>query len=902
MWHVYACSMSLTRDDFGFLEEDYVRMTGYTPPPPDVQRPCTPGSKSLNDVKQMQVKKPKASLWKRGKRKIAKWSSTTNVNSVKAEPPVPNKGEGVWDDDELIEDYVQMGNKKHSSPAVLGWQINPKTRSLGDLLDRCPQDQYDTPKPQNLLQPRLPPRPGELLPPFHPENLLCHSYEDCEVQLKPKPDSEAWDTRSIATTVSLSRDEGLQSQLEVTQKYKSTSESYSLQDLGANITLPQFLRVTKGYYSADEDESLSEGDLLVAYCTKRRDCVLAEDPSGTQFAIPLNSNLKFVLSPMHVTDISEIQNMPKTFCPTVADLAGLSHLPCVVKAVQGYTGETEYESVHKNTILFLEAKAERDGKVVLIAKDVNGKEYGLREDCCAGFSISISDTWLFLSEIVRNSTYPQRVFIVTENLPARPLTLLASEQRSYLVASSDISGLHDYHSDFILEIPLHIDVEVECVAHSEKDNTDALKKAARAIYQRIKTRPGHLVSETPKSGNDTVFQEELYSAISSLEDLQLIRSNAAPHNVKPKLLPKPAIRKNKGASQAAASTGMSAPAPSPPQTGTEGGQCHTSEPTSTARAPMSEDQLKLHMMRANRPLPLPPEATMSDVYNTPSGMPATLPAIQRAPPTAAEQRPLPPLPDVDAGNGLYSTPSGLPVNGHPLSTSRENLLTNALYVNHNPAPLSLSQCLDAQSRTDCTTSSQSAVQMTERPDSKHSHSRMIQEQAPLPSIPVGDDILTDVREKLVVLENRMHSLHALNHGNPSVMGPVGPYKEMEKELARVRGRQIKLEARIAEYEQRLSRLEAASRQQTTSPSIPSDMTKENKAALMSLSQEDIVQVLVSLRLDCYGERFAQEGIDGPALACMTEQAMDELGMSKVQQARLLPVVNGFRSAIELLEN
>lgn len=898
MRHVYACNMSLTRDDFGFLEEDYVRMTGYTPPPPDVRRPNTPGSKSLSDVKQMQVKKPKASLWKRGKRKIAKWSSTTNVNSAKAEPPVANKGEGVWDDNELIEGYVDMRQKKYSSPAVLGWQINPETRSLGDLLDCCPQDQYDTPRPQNLLQPCLPPRPGELLSSFHPENLLCHSYEDCEVQLKSKPDSEAWDTRSIATTVSLSRDEGLLSQLEDTQKYKSTSESYSLQDLGANVTLPQFLRVTKGYYSADEDESLSEGDLLVAYCTKRRDCVLAEDPSGTQFAIPLNSHLKFVLTPMHVTDISEIQDMPKTFCPTIADLASLSHLPCVVKAVQGYTGETEYESVQKNTILFLEAKAERDGKVVLIAKDMNRKEYGLREDCCAGFSISISDTWLFLSEIVRNSTYPQRVFIVAENLPARPLTLLASEQRSYLVASSDISGLHDYHSDFILEIPLHIDVEVECVAHSEKDNTDALKKAARAIYQRIKTRPGHLVSETPKSGNDTVFQEELYSAISNLEDLQLIRSNAAPRNVKPKVLPKPAVRKNKGASQVAASTGASAPAPSPPQTGTEDGQCHTSEHTSTVRALMSENQLKLHMMRANRPLPPPPEAAMSDVYNTPSN----LPAVQRAPLTAAEQRPLPPSPDVDAGGGLYSTPSGLPVNGNPLSTFKENLPTTTLYVNHNPAPLGSHPHLDAQSRTDYTTSSQSAVQMTEQPESKHSRSGMIQEQAPLPSIPVGDDILTDVREKLVVLENRMHSLHALNHGSPSIIGPVGPYKEMEKELARVRGRQMKLEARIAEYEQRLSRLEAASRQQTASPSIPSDVTKENKAALISLSQEDIVQVLVSLRLDCYGERFAQEGIDGPALACMTEQAMDELGMSKVQQARLLPVVNGFRSAIELLEN
>lgn len=896
--------MSLSQDELGFLQDDYVSMTGCTLPPPDVRRPSTPGSKSLNDVKQMRVKKTKPSLWKRGKHKIAKWSSTTTVNSVKADPPAENGAAGVWSDDDLLnEDYVEMGRKKISSPAILGWNTDPETRSLGDLLDCGPQDQYDIPRSQNALKPALPPRPDALFSQFHSDTLLRHSYEECEIQPKPKQNDGEWDTRSIATTYSLSRDEGLLSQLEDSQKYKSTSESYSLQDLGANISLPQFLRVTKGYYSPDEDESLSEGDLLVAYCTKKRECVLAEDTSGTQFAIPLNSNLKFLLIPMHVTDISEIQNMPRAFCPTVADLSALAHLPRVVKTVQSYNGETDYESVKENTILILETKAEKDGKVVLIARDMSGKEYGLREDCCAGFSLSTSDTWLFLSEIVRNSTYPQRVFVTTENLPARPLTLLASEEKRYLVASSDISGLHDYHADFILEIPLHIDVEVECVAHCEKDNSDALKKAARAIYQRINTCPGHLVSATPKSESDTQFQEELYSAISNLEDLQLIRSNAAPQNVKPKVLPKPAARKHKGPSRVAASAVAAAPALSPHQAGTEDVQRHSSKRKSASRPPMSDDELKRHIERANRPLPPPPEATMSEVYNSPSGIPAVLEATQRAPLTAAEQRPLPPLPDMDVGSTLYSTPSGLPVNGHSPPNSRENLLSNALYVNHNPSSQSSSQRLDVSSRTDSASPSLSTVQMAEQPGSGLSHSVITHEQVSLPSVSsVGGDILTDVREKIVVLENRMNSLHAFNHRNPSVMGPVGPYKEMEKELARVRGRQMKLEAHIAEYEQRLSRLEAVIRQQTTSSSIPSDVTKENKAAIVSLSQEDIAQVLTSLRLDCYIERFAQEGIDGPVLACMTEQAMDELGMSKVQQARLLPVVNGFRSATELLEN
>ena len=889
--------MSLSQDDLGIMEDQYVQMTspmpGYKSPPPEVRRPNTPGSKSLNDVKHMQIKKPKASLWKRGKRKIAKWSSSTNVSSSKAEPSAFDRGEDTHiDDDELEEDYIQMGRKKHSSPAILEHRISPETRSLGDLLDCYPQDQYDAPRSQTLTQPPLPPRPATKFP--H-GSLLRHPYEECAIGQKAQGDSD-WDTRSTITTISLSRDEGLLSQLEDTQKYVSTSESYSLQDLGASITLPQFLRVTKGFYSANEDESLSDGDLLVAYCTKTRDSVLAEDPSGTQFAIPLNSNLKFVVAPMNVTEIGEL---PTAFCPTVADLVRQPHLPCVVKVVQDYNGETEYESVQGNTILFLAAMAEKDGKVTLIAKDVNGKEYGLREDCCAGFSLNHSDTWLFLSEIINNSTYPQRVFIITENLPARPLTLLSSERTNYLVASSDISGHHDYHSDFILEIPLHIDAEVECVAHNEKDNRDALKKAARAIYQRIKTQPGHLVSETPKSDSDAKFQEELYGAISDLVDLQSMRSNAVPKDLRLQVAPRPAARKNKSTSQVATSAVTSAPSPSP-QSGMEDGQSYTSEHKSTVTPPLTGGSLKLHMMRSNRPLPPPPSAAMSYEFHVPSNIPATLTAGMRAPSTPAKTQPLPVLPDTDVGNAVYSTPSGLPVNGHPHSNSGETLLTNALYMNHNPNPPSPNQRPPAQIQTDCSTS-QTGAQMSERPEYVHSHTRISQEQVPLPSIPLGSDILTDVREKLVVLENRMHSLYA-NHPNPSIMGPIGPYKEMEKELARVRGRQMKLEAHMAEYEKRLSKLEATSMQQATSSlSIPSDPMEANKAALLTLSQGDTAQVLVALRLECYCEQFAHEGIDGPVLACMTERTLDELGMSKMHQARLLPVVNGFRSATELLK-
>ena len=106
--------MSLSQDELGFLQDEYVSMTGYTPPPPpEAKRPSTPGSKSLNDVKQIQVKKTKPSLWKRGKHKMAKWSSTTNVTSAKAEPPVGKSTEDMCSDDDMLnDDYIPMRRKE----------------------------------------------------------------------------------------------------------------------------------------------------------------------------------------------------------------------------------------------------------------------------------------------------------------------------------------------------------------------------------------------------------------------------------------------------------------------------------------------------------------------------------------------------------------------------------------------------------------------------------------------------------------------------------------------------------------------------------------------------------------------------------------------------------------------
>lgn len=312
--------------------------------------------------------------------------------------------------------------------------------------------------------------------------------------------------------------------------------------------LPQILKVTRGQGfqwqtgTSKERETLRTGDFVLAHCKKARYIVKAITPSGIKIVIPLNSHLKFVLAPKGVSEIAHMTRYSQGLYPNVESLSQQPQLPIVVRTTAAHNADAESESVVKDRILFPRAIAKKNesGSMQLAANDLAGTDYCLREDCLAGFSTKVNDTWLFISEIVENFSLPQNVFVATHQLLAASevggnrdlvsdktdiksqlLTLTAVQQQHYLIATKNHS------TDLVLEIPLDLDIEVECVSIKDKalDGMNILQ-TARDIYKDVQEAPGQLVLSTTMSEREQDFQEELYKATGDMEDLIELRNMA----------------------------------------------------------------------------------------------------------------------------------------------------------------------------------------------------------------------------------------------------------------------------------------------------------------------------------------------------------------------------------------
>jgi hypothetical protein len=882
--------MSLSQGDVGSVDIDHDDYIPMSPEPRlhymvDASSRCTtPDSKSLMDTKKSKVQKPKMSIWKRGKKKLSKWASNGSLDGKKdLDEDITSINDGSILDQEL--DYVDMQKLNEDN-------VDPENKSLSSCLDEPMQNLYNTPRAQFSTTMPLPPKPVDAITSAavsdsHP-GLLRHSYE--EAVIKPKPASA--DTQSLTPSTTLSSDEEIFQLLKEREKYQSISPPFPLDKLLENWTLPQFLRVTRGFYTDNEDESLSDGDLLVAYCVKARDSVAAENPTGTKFSIPLNSHLKFVVCPPDVSQSSELLSMSTCLYKTVAELAELPSMPKIVRTTQDYTGQSEDESVTSGTLLVLEAMAKHDNSIVLAAKDLKGKEYSFREDCQAGFSTAVTDTWLFLNEIHDNLTFPIQVFIVTNemlgigsslsaeinSLTSHPLTLMKAERGKYLVASSDITGDHCYNSDYIMEIPLNLDVEVECVTNPDRDHTEALKAAARAIYQQIKMKPGHLISQESMGEDDRELQEELYGSVSDFEYLRQVRSDRSFEVANPsyasweEATTSAGMRKSNSSSQVSGSSKQPVPLP---RTAKRNSMADTLG--SNVPPPANEERYSLHLLRANRPLPPPP----------PSG------SSETSPPQNFSQ-------DED----LYKVPTNMPAQNDRSARSDESD-NNKLYVNRGntlkPRPLARGsvpnfevgkkyRSLDGRRRSD-----PAQAMNTVRTDSKRTSPARGSEVAMDNGV---EPIVMDLRQKIVILENRMSALLP----GASQNGPLGPggYKELEKELARVRTRQIRLEARVSEYDDKIQAL-STKVQQLEANITSDDKTKANMKELLSLNVQQVGKLLVAMRLERYQNEFVRRRIDGTVLSFLTHEALDEMKVSGVDQAHLMAISKGLKSPQEILK-
>ena len=891
--------MSLSQGDLWCLEDDYVPM--HTSPEPRAHyqvdtfpRCVTPDSRSLMDTRKGKAQKEKLSLWKKGKKRLTKWASKESLDGKKGLDEDTTSVSGLSLPGQEL-DYVDMKKYGNNGLGNFPHKRDSDTKSVDSLFVDQSQNLYNTPRSQmNRALPTPPEQDDNCYLSIQGQG-LHHSYE--ETIIKPKPSS---DTRSLVSSTSLS-DEGIFQLLKEREKYKSISESFPLTELLENSTLPQFLRVTRGFYTDDEDESLSDGDLLVAYCVKTRDSVATENPSGTKFSIPLNSHLKFVISPPNVSRVSELLKSHSTHFKTIADIAALPDTPRIVKTMQDYKGESDHESIAAGTLLFLEAVAKQENSIFVAAKDLSGKEYGLREDCCAGFSTAIGDTWLFLSEMVEHVTFPAQVFVITNEmitstsvedaeanaLTTWPLTLIKTERGKYLVASSDITGDHNYNQDYILEIPLHLDVEVECVTHPEKDHTEALKMASRAIYDQIKMKPGHLVSQENMAGNDRELQEELYGSVCELEYLRQVRLDKSLELTKPpncqnkegNMLPK--MRK----SQSGSLVGTKQPVPLPRTSKRNSFVDLTSH---NVLQPVAEEQKKLHLLRSNRPLPPTPTSAkpeqqlsngIDDTYNVPNSLPA--PIDVSVPPTEGEEQDLyMNQTSAQTSTQIHIQKSRTIVRGSVSSVDVQRKYkswetrrkSDPARVLHRAQPSSSdvpTSGVTAQSQPEDT-----AVSTTTDPH------------------------ILDLRQKLVVLENRMSSLLPGAHQNtPS--GP-GAYKELEKELARIRTRQVRLEARVAEYDEEIKAL-TAKMQHLTTTVAPDESTVANLQELRALNVQQVGKLLTAMRLEKYQGDFVRRRIDGSVISFLTPESLDEMKVTKVDQAQLMTVISGLKSPLKLMK-
>ena len=89
-------------------------------------------------------------------------------------------------------------------------------------------------------------------------------------------------------------------------KYTITEGPYSLKELASKVKLPQVVLVTQGFYGATEKDTISGGQVMVAFFIKRTRGVTGIYKKRS-FHIPLNSAMQFAPIPsegMHVSHTS----------------------------------------------------------------------------------------------------------------------------------------------------------------------------------------------------------------------------------------------------------------------------------------------------------------------------------------------------------------------------------------------------------------------------------------------------------------------------------------------------------------------------------------------------------------------------------------------------------------------
>ena len=97
-----------------------------------------------------------------------------------------------------------------------------------------------------------------------------------------------------------------------------------------DYTLPQIIQIMDGFYSDEDDSSLSSGQIMKVHCLKTISNVCGVDQAGESIHIPLNTPQKVLLRPADYDHVYE----------TVNDLVRAKPTPKFVEIVRGYYDPT----------------------------------------------------------------------------------------------------------------------------------------------------------------------------------------------------------------------------------------------------------------------------------------------------------------------------------------------------------------------------------------------------------------------------------------------------------------------------------------------------------------------------------------------------------------------------------
>ena len=289
--------------------------------------------------------------------------------------------------------------------------------------------------------------------------------------------------------------------------------------------LPVQVVVTKGFYGADERNSISEGDMFNIHFFKQTKVVKVQDSNKYVYTVPLNSALEFGVVYHLPPGFKQVDS--KYHFKTVSQILQLKVLPKVVRATQSYRGSGPDSSVEQHDLLLLKEVKQKRGlrttKVLKCVHAATGIKKTLTDDCAGYFSVRPQDTRLFLPEIVEHIELPQTVILYYGNGPRVDLpphlvatevnvirmeieesivatTILEEEERHMLPQYENTPSLP------LVDIPEDLDIEVAIIKLADQE-TDQLYTETRHLFEKF--NPGqvsYLNSSVTASTQSTLFR------------------------------------------------------------------------------------------------------------------------------------------------------------------------------------------------------------------------------------------------------------------------------------------------------------------------------------------------------------------------------------------------------------